>query len=573
LVPVLQHDAPHPLEGGAADLPARWCVLIVGDDRAMTLPLPATGPVTIGRGDADIALDGAGVARRHARLHLGDAVELEDLGTAAGTRVDGRPLASGSTVALEVGATIEIGRVMMVLQDRRPTEGRRRIWGHGQFEARIEEACARADATHRPFAVLRLRAGRGPTSERVVHEVLASLRPVDVVARYGPADYEVLVTDIAAAAARALVGRLRAALDARAPDVAIAMVSYPQDGRGADAGMARVGAALDGAAAGADAIVETGGLRRLGPLLARIAASDRNLLLVGEPGVGKAVVAACVHARAPRGPMWCVDCAAQAPGLVERALFEPGRGALGGGAGTLFLAAIDALPSPLQERVARALAARPATATGLRVIAASHRDLEAEVWLGRFDPGLLAHVGDLTVVVPPLRERLDELEPLARAFVTAACRRQGKVGMALAPGALRAMRGYAWPGNVRELRNIVERAVRLCPTRQITLAQLPADKMASAFAPGRPSLPRAAGPAAEAPRRRARDTAGAPTLALRAGIKTRERALIADALARCGDNQTRAAQALGISRRTLIARIEAHGLPRPRKAAAGVGEP
>jgi two-component system, NtrC family, response regulator AtoC len=154
-------------------------------------------------------------------------------------------------------------------------------------------------------------------------------------------------------------------------------------------------------------------------------------------------------------------------------------------------------------------------------------------------------------VVPPLRERPEEVAPLARAFVAAACRRQGRGALAIDPRALRALGRYEWPGNIRELRNVAERAVLLCADSTITLEHLPADKMSGTFEMRKIATEEPAPPAAS-------------PVDLKAGIKARERQLIEDALTQTDGNQTRAAKLLGISRRTLISRIEDYGLPRPR---------
>jgi DNA-binding NtrC family response regulator len=141
-------------------------------------------------------------------------------------------------------------------------------------------------------------------------------------------------------------------------------------------------------------------------------------------------------------------------------------------------------------------------------------------------------------VVPPLRERREEIEPLTRAFVRAACRQQDRAPLAIAPDVFRVLLQHDWPGNLRELRNVAERAVALCDATTIDPSHLPPE-LAGVTAPD--------------------DTH------LKSNIKEHERQLILDALLQADGNQTRAAKLLGVSRRTLISRIEEHGLPRPRK--------
>jgi len=141
-------------------------------------------------------------------------------------------------------------------------------------------------------------------------------------------------------------------------------------------------------------------------------------------------------------------------------------------------------------------------------------------------------------VVPPLRERREEIEPLTRAFVRAACRRQDRAPLAIAQDVFRVLLQHEWPGNLRELRNVAERAVALCDATTIEVSHLP------------PELA---------------DAAPQDATHLKSNIKEHERQLILNTLLQADGNQTRAAKLLGVSRRTLISRIEEHGLPRPRK--------
>jgi DNA-binding NtrC family response regulator len=179
----------------------------------------------------------------------------------------------------------------------------------------------------------------------------------------------------------------------------------------------------------------------------------------------------------------------------------------------------------------------------VRFVAATHRDLEAESERGGFRPDLYYRLSGVTLVVPPLRHRRDEIAGLARAFCEDAAARAGRPAPALSPEALAALEGYAWPGNIRELRNMIERATALCDGAAIEPDDLPLDKIAATL----PPAARRSQPAGD----RADDEA--------------EKARIVAALAQCKGNQTRAATMLGYSLRKLVYLMTRYELPRPRK--------
>jgi DNA-binding NtrC family response regulator len=206
----------------------------------------------------------------------------------------------------------------------------------------------------------------------------------------------------------------------------------------------------------------------------------------------------------------------------------------------------------LEDRVVTKVGAVKGRAVDVRFVAATNRDLEAEVAAGRFRHDLYFRLSGFQLHVPPLRERKDDIPVLARAFAEQAA---PGAGLARAPSISRAaldvLVAYSWPGNVRELRNVIDRAVLLCTGDEITPEHLPTDKMQQRVALFTPAKPAAGAPAAHDP--------------LLAALAEREKQSVVDALARCAGNQTHAARLLGISRGTLLARMATHGLARPRK--------
>jgi DNA-binding NtrC family response regulator len=186
----------------------------------------------------------------------------------------------------------------------------------------------------------------------------------------------------------------------------------------------------------------------------------------------------------------------------------------------------------------------------VRFIAATHRDLQDRIAKGHFRQDLFFRLNGISLQVPPLRERLDEIEPLALQFATAAATAVGRPAPALAADAVAALRAHDWPGNIRELRNVMERAVLLGTGGTIDRAALPID-------------------------RRSRLGTEPPPLSRQSEQRRRSMALHRDeiiaALGRAAGNQKVAAQMLGISRRTLINKLEAFAIARPRKSAPEIG--
>ena len=330
-------------------------------------------------------------------------------------------------------------------------------------------------------------------------------------------------------------------------------------------------------------VVEDPAMRRLHTLLDRVADGVIHVLLLGETGVGKEVFAERLHRRSPRRerPFVKINCAALTESLIESELFGHEKGAFSGAVaarpglletaegGTVFLDEVGELTLALQAKLLRVLEDRLVRRVGgvkalpvdVRIVAATNRELEAEIAAGRYRADLYFRLGGFVLTIPPLRERVGEIAPLALWFTRAAAEQSGRPTPSVSDEAMALLAAYRWPGNIRELRNVMARAVLLSSSGTITPEHLPIEKMAPvvarpAAAVVRPSTD-AAAPAAE-------DTASLPDT-LRAALSVVERQRIADALDRCAGNQTRAAQMLGISRRALVTKLEQHGLPRPRK--------
>jgi len=296
-------------------------------------------------------------------------------------------------------------------------------------------------------------------------------------------------------------------------------------------------------------------MKALGRLVDRIAPGELSVLILGETGVGKELMAETIHRRSLRasGPMLRINCGALSETLVDSELFGHLKGAFTGAdsakpgllraahGGTVFLDEIGELPPRQQVKLLRVLESGEVLPVGgvtpakidVRFIAATNRDLTVEMAADRFRRDLYFRLNGISFTIPPLRERLDELAALAEELARQAQRRSGKVGsVTFTDAALRHLRRQSWPGNIRELKNVVERAVLLCEGQPIR----PEHFGAATVEPG-PAMP-----------------------------SDPERQRILEALDACAGNQKKAAQMLGMARNTLAARLDALHIPRPRKA-------
>ena len=331
----------------------------------------------------------------------------------------------------------------------------------------------------------------------------------------------------------------------------------------------RAAAAFAGEAA-TGYVVRDEAMRALYAMIDLVAPSPLPVLIVGETGVGKELFARAIHTRSARASraMVQINCAAIPAGMLESELFGYERGAFTGAmqnkaglletasGGTVLLDEIGELPLALQPKLLRVLetgecqrlgAVRPRP-IDVRIVSSTNRDLREAVAAGEFRADLYHRLNGAPIRIPPLRERRADIVPLAEHFAARMARTLGREGVTIAADAAALLEAYPWPGNVRELRNVVERAVVLTRKGRLEAASLDLE-----------STP-AQSVSIEA-------TVGDDAGGLRAELETMERRRVIEALEQCGNNQSRAAKLLGISRHALIARIERYNLQRPRKAA------
>lgn len=306
-------------------------------------------------------------------------------------------------------------------------------------------------------------------------------------------------------------------------------------------------------------------------LIERVAPSDASVLITGESGTGKELVAQAIHSRSRRTGSSFIDinCAAFQESLLESELFGYEAGAFSGAkgrklglieladGGTLFLDEVTELPAQLQAKLLRAIETRTFFRVGgvrkvevnVRIVAATNRNVDTVLVDGSFRSDLLYRINGFQIDLAPLRERSDDIEPLANHLL-------GQVGgtrpPALALGVLDALRAYRWPGNVRQLKNCLERAVLLSNNGQITLAELPPEVARPGFAMPSPSVP--AGNVI-APAETSTSSATSP-----ASLRDMERQQILAALEQTGWHRGKTAEILGISASTLYRRLRDYNL-------------
>jgi two-component system response regulator PilR (NtrC family) len=307
-------------------------------------------------------------------------------------------------------------------------------------------------------------------------------------------------------------------------------------------------------------------MQRVYDLVAQVAPTKTNVLVVGESGTGKELVARAIHDQSDRAekPFVAVNCAAIPENLLESELFGHVKGAFTGAVqnkaglfetadgGTLFFDEIGELPPALQvkllrviqEKTIRRVGGTPDRRVDVRIVAATNRRLEDEVATGRFREDLYYRLNVIQIGLPPLRQRMEDIPLLARHFVEKYAAELGREIQGCTDDALDTLLAYPFPGNVRELENVIERAVALTRDDVIRRDALPPNVLRPAEAPGESRIP-------------------ADGVDLDQLVASYERGLILEALARTGGVKKRAAALLGVSFRSFRYRLEKLGLDEP----------
>ncbi|WP_441291244.1 sigma 54-interacting transcriptional regulator [Sorangium sp. KYC3313] len=551
----------------------------------------------VGRGEpSDLCLPDRTLSREHARFSLNEGrILVEDLGSTngtwiAGTRIERAEVALGGEVML---GTV-VARIVVLGTATLPLEGEE------SFRARLDEEIKRARHFGRGFAILAVRApapeaARAPLGAWVTG-FMAKLRTgIDRASLYSPDTALVLLPETGAEAASQMAHAVSSAPSPGTSAHIVGVAVYPEAAttveklielaRGA---AASASAARPVMAAPMEAWTESDVTRLHGGMIAgaamrdlldaakQVASSRASVILRGETGTGKELLARFIHEHSlwRDKPRVCVNCAALPPSLLESTLFGHERGAFTGASqqrgglfaaandGTLFLDEVGELSLAAQAALLRVLETGRFSRVGsthevevsVRVISATHRDLDAMVKQGAFREDLYYRLSTIELEVPPLRDRRDEMDSLARLFLTEANAANGRSVRGLSDEAMAVLCAYRWPGNVRELRNVIERAVVLARCELIQPHDLPPRVRTT---PADDGVQAAARRASEPEPLADESALGRP---VKAHVRKAEAQVIKETLDKVGWNRTEAARRLGMPIRTLTRRIKELGL-------------
>jgi DNA-binding NtrC family response regulator len=573
--------------GGAAH-PAesrpRQYLMVIHGEASTSFALPPSGTVLVGRSDeAHLRIEDHGVSRRHATLTVdqGEA-RVADLGSHNGVWVnDERIVASRLLLS---GDSITIGGATLVYHRSGAAPRHRRALDFPQLRARLAEEVERAARFSHDLTILVLQAASDGERGAVEAALGSVARRGDIVGIDITGGAVVLLPETDAAAA--LTGAL-----ARSGPARVGYACYPIDGSDPDALLAAARAAASQASPGrplaaaaacetrrvgeVDVVVADPAMQRLFAFVDRIALAELPVLITGETGTGKELVAAAIHAMSPRrsGPFLVMHGVALPEQLLEAELFGRGADASGPGCpghleraagGTLFLDEIGELSLIAQAKLRRALETRSVVRVGeqverpidLRVVAATNHAIEEAVQAGRFRSDLYFRLTGAKLWLPPLRDRPRELPILAHRFLAAARRAAGLPPMTIAPAAMRRLAEHPWPGNVRELRHTMT-----CVAAAYTDEVLRPHHLLEWL--GEPHATATTGGATEPAQA---DDDRPKFRPLEDEIRELEIQRISAALAATGGNQTRAAELIAMPLRTFINKLKRHAIGPDRRS-------
>jgi two-component system, NtrC family, response regulator AtoC len=559
-------------------------LLCIEGERSWTFALPASGEVIIGRGnDAALRLGDDLVSRAHAQLMMvPEGLRVTDLGSRHGTLVNGQAL-TGARL-LGSGDVLTVGNALLIVH--RPV---RSAAGRSVLEAtallrRLEEELERAMRYRREVSVVVVRAADPFDRARVGNALALRLRLIDAAAFVSDREVAVVLPELdpdeAAAFAHDL--GLGAAGISTSPSDGVDVDTLLSCARAAAAtaqpgGIAYARSAVHRIALGdAEVVLADPAMIGIYDLIRRLARSTLPILIQGETGVGKELAAAAVHTFSTRaaGPFVSINCAAIPEHLAESELFGHERGAFTGAVtakqgqlevgngGTVFLDEIGELPLAVQAKLLRVLETGELTRVGdvkprmtdIRIVAATNRDLAAEVEADRFRRDLFFRLGAAQVVLPPLRDRPRDLAMLADRLFGEACARLHRRPLTLTVAAMQALFLHPWPGNVRELKNAMDYAAAAAPdtSLEVDVWHLPATVKASA---GRAGGEPVAEPVVE-------DPAGAPRVfrPIDDEIRELERRRMIEALAATGGVQNKAAELIEMPLRTFVTKLKRYAI-------------
>lgn len=570
---------------------ASLIVLVLGPQGAKQFVVTEAGTV-IGRAfPADVVVDDPSVSKQHVRVWLASdgAVRFADLGSTNGTTLNGLGVAHGTFAR---GDTLRIGSAQLQLQ---PSGARVLAPGVLSFDAFVQR-CAEEQRVHwssaQPFSILVVESQSPVAMSEWAPKVLGAIGAKDRAAQLREDALVVLLSGARRSEARSIAS----AIAQGDGGLRVRCATYPEHGRDISALVASATATTSEPSAvsvktASDGIVRGESTASLWAMIDRAAPSTVAVMVLGESGTGKELVAQALHQRSSRSdrPLRAVNCGAIPANLVESTLFGAERGAFTGAdrtlkglfeqahGGTLFLDEVGELPLPAQASLLRVLETSKVTRIGgdreiavdVRIVSATHRDLERRCHEGTFRWDLFYRLNGLSLELPPLRERRDEIEPLVAVFLEHAQKSASTSVRGVHPKALEALRSYPWPGNIRELRNCIQRAALVANGPVIVLDDLTERVRLGERAPSYPPALASAVPGTLPPPGAVPSGVGASELdegeGLRKALEKHEIKLITEALAKAGGSTSGAAAILQIPIRTLTHKISALGIKKSKE--------
>jgi DNA-binding NtrC family response regulator len=547
------------------------------------------GELVFGREpECSVTLVDGSISRRHAALRLRNGqLEFADLGSRNGSVVDGTTIATNAVLAVRPTSLIRIGNAVVVIEETSSELSAPWCFDRASFEQRAAAALAAASARGALRGLVEIcwesAATRTTTTDGAtplgLQQILGKIVGTQgLIGAHETGRILLLLPDTDAERLSASAGLLSRICEEHALDADIRVASSTH-AKKLDALLAEL--SRDGTKQLVPPVFFQGGLRSVDALLQKLDASEAPVLIVGETGVGKDVLARTLHSRSRRAgkPLVALNCAAFSDALFESELFGHERGAFTGAnqtktgllesaaGGTVFLDEIGEMPLAMQAKLLRVVENREVLRVGalqprpidVRFIFATNRDLQQEIEQKAFRADLFFRIGSITLRIPPLRERVDEIAPLTQHFIGAAAKRIGRPEPRLLPETLRLLESHAWPGNVRELKNVIDLAVLVSEGDTVR----PSDIHIERFVAADTGLPSSRSP--HPPSTELRASPPPADAAPLSGAEQSEKERILEALEKSTWNQSAAAKLLGMPRRTLVKRLGQYDLPRPRK--------
>lgn len=565
----------------------RHSLIIFSRDGIRAVPLTEGAHVVIGRSEpADVTIRDESLSRQHLNVTLEKGkVWLEDLDSTNGTWVDGARI---ERAEVDPGVALAIGSVTASIVTTGPsTSSHHGLESHDRFIDELTAEVSRARAFGRSVSLLLIRSKgqrRCPLSQWFA-KLDQSLRPFDRAALYSGDTVEVMLPETSVESAREFASSLLGIEPtlccglgdvplhaASAGELVEVTLKALQGARREDP--VRSARAVDTAeqedsttAEASHPVFNSSVMETVFKNVARVAPSPLPVLVMGETGTGKEIVARAIHTRSGRSehPLVCINCGAIPSQLVESTLFGHEKGTFTGAdrrikgvfevahSGTVMLDEVGELPLPAQAALLRVLETHRFRRLGsadelevdVRVIAATHRDLKKLCAAKQFRSDLFFRLNAVSIVVPPLRERSEEIELLARHFMAQLNGSNGGSVTHIDAEVLDLLRSYPWPGNVRELRNAIERGVIIAEGDSITVRDLP-HAIREWSAPTVVDDAQHSGPRGD--------------INLRAEVERYEAELIARTLDQKAWNRKETARALGLPIRTLRYKMNQYGI-------------